>query len=197
MIIYLHGFNSSGQSEKAAMLKNLLPEIRVVAPEIPSDLTRAIPFLESHIELFHAEGVVLVGSSLGGYFARYLGQKYGYPVVLINPALYPVPLLIEEVGKQTNYYTGEEYILTESAVRSLADYKVDDETPPIPTLVLLDEDDELIDSTVAEAVYKQTGTVKVYPGGSHRFDHLEESIDLLRRFLKDSSLLQAGLHDEM
>jgi len=163
-------------------LDNLLPEIKVIAPDIPYDPVKAIPFLEEFIEARNDGDLMLIGSSLGGYYAQYLARKAHCKVVLINPALNPVPLLSGQVGKQTNYYTNETYMLTDEMVRSLAQYDViSPEKDGIPTLVLLDEGDELIDYRDAKQRYDNIGQVVVFPGGSHRFDHLQESAEAIRQ----------------
>jgi len=181
MIIYLHGLNSSGQSNKAKELDDLFPDIEVIAPDIPYDPVKAIPFLEEFINARNDGDLMLIGSSLGGYYAQYLARKACCKLVLINPALNPVPLLLSQVGEQTNYYTGETYMLTEEMVRSLAQYDViNPGKDDIPTLVLLDAGDELIDYHDAKERYDDIGDVKVFPGGSHRFDHLQESVKWIR-----------------
>jgi predicted esterase YcpF (UPF0227 family) len=53
--------------------------------------------------------------------------------------------------------------------------------PLVPTLVLLDKADEVIDYRVAESFYRGCGTTIVYAGGSHRFDHLPEALPAIRR----------------
>lgn len=182
MIIYLHGLNSSGNSKKAKALDDLFSDIEVIAPDIPYDPVKAIPFLEVFIEARNDGDLMLIGSSLGGYYAQYLARKYPCKVVLINPALNPVPLLLGQVGEQTNYYTGKKYMLTEEIVRSLAQYDViNPGKDGIPTIVLLDEEDELIDYRDAKKRYDGIGRVEVFLGGSHRFDHLKESVEFIRQ----------------
>ena len=188
MIIYLHGFNSSGKSEKARELGRLLSEIELLSPDIPSDLELAVPFLEDLIQQHADEPLMLIGSSLGGYLAQYLGRKFGCPIVLINPALHPVPLLMQHLGKQVNYYSGKEYELTESSVQSLACYAVEAGQDHHPTLVLLDKADELLDSAATAKAYEGHAQVVAYEGGSHRFDHLSESAPVIRQFYQNSVL---------
>jgi len=179
MIIYIHGFNSSGQSGKARELAEIFPEEQVLAPDLPWQPEKAMALLEQLIQT-HIDGqLLLIGSSLGGYYAQYLGDRFSLPVVLINPALNPIPLLLGSLGEQANYYTQEVYQLTEEAVYSLEHYAVDAASMKKPVLVLLDKGDELIDYRVALDTYQQHGTVKCFDGGSHRFDHLHAAKHLL------------------
>jgi len=183
MIIYIHGFNSSGQSGKARELAEIFPDEQVLAPDLPWQPKLAIEMLEALIQSHGNESLLLVGSSLGSYYAQYLGYRFSLPVVLINPALNPIPLLLSSVGEQTNYHTQEVYQLTEEAVFSLEYYAVDAVSMKKPVLVLLDKGDELIDYQIALKAYQQHGTVKCFDGGSHRFDHLHSAKDLLLAFI--------------
>jgi len=186
-IIYLHGFNSSGQSAKAQELAARLPDIEVLAPDIPADMRQAIPFLMQYIGN-HADGeLMLIGSSLGGYYARYLAGQFGCAAVLINPALEPVPLLLRQLGEQVNYYTGLRYDLTADMVHALAAYARTDTNPPL--LVLLDAEDELLDSGLTQQLCRGMAEIVAFPGGSHRFEHLPESINRIRSFYQQNKAL--------
>jgi len=182
MIIYIHGFNSSGQSGKARELAEIFPDEQVLAPDLPWQPKLAIEMLEKLIQSHGDESLLLVGSSLGGYYAQYLGYRFSLLVVLINPALNPIPLLLGNVGEQTNYYTQEVYHLTEEAVCSLEHYAVDAANMKKGVLVLLDKGDELIDYQIALKACEQYGTVKCFDGGSHRFEHLHAAKSLLQAF---------------
>ena len=131
MIIYLHGFNSSGASAKARALRRFLQPIAVLAPSYHVDPRRAVDQLRSYID--HAiqtetcsDTLMLVGSSLGGFYAQYLARRYRSKLVLINPALEPIPVLEDYLGENTNYYTGEIYVLERRHLDALRPYYVVD-----------------------------------------------------------------------
>jgi hypothetical protein len=134
--------------------------------------------------------VMLVGSSLGGYYARYLATviEAVNSVVLINPALNPGDTLDVCLGQNTNMVTGEPFELTPDDLRNLRTYDVPRAGVLKPTLVLLDAGDEVIDYRVAETFYQDRGQVIVYPGGSHRFEHLNEAAREITAFYHKSSL---------
>ena len=46
VIIYLHGFGSSGQSGTVGHLRKKLPQYNVLAPDIPVNPKEALPFLK-------------------------------------------------------------------------------------------------------------------------------------------------------
>ncbi|MBI3896976.1 MAG: hypothetical protein HY308_01615 [Gammaproteobacteria bacterium] len=187
MIVYLHGFNSGGTSGKAAWLRQHLPDITVLSPTYPVQLADAAPtFLRNYLARARQEQppdkrLLLIGSSLGGLWARYLAPELGAGIVLINPAMHPETDLLSAVGPNKNEATDEEYILTDAQVKALARYQMSMCHPNVPTLVLLDEADELLDYREAQSFYRDCGQVIVYPGGSHRFDHLPDALPEIRR----------------
>lgn len=181
MIIYLHGLNSAGSSNKARWLREHLAPVPVLAPTYPPHLAdAAVSYLRDFIRDARQRypddrRLLLVGSSMGGFYAQYLAPELQAGMVLINPALRPDLELMDVVGPNTNEATGESYVLTGRHVRALAAYRVPACNAELPTLVLLDEDDELLDSHATAQAYRGCGKTVMYPGGSHRFDHLAEA----------------------
>ena len=186
MIVYLHGFNSSGGSAKAAWLRQHLPDITVLSPTYPAHIADEAPrVLHDYLARLRSDNpkdrkLLLVGSSMGGFWARYLAAELNAGMALINPAMHPEADLLKAVGVNRNLATGEEYVLTEAQVKALGRYVVSTCDPAVPTLVLLDEADEVIDYRGAEAFYRNCGRVIVYPGGSHQFEHLPEALPEIR-----------------
>lgn len=182
MIIYLHGFNSGGQSQKAAWLRAQLAPIVVFAPTyVPHRGHDAARDLRKFIARLRRENpsdpkLMLIGSSLGGFWAQVLAPEFGAAMVLINPSVRPDETLARHVGRYRNEATGGETVLTASDVAELRHYRVEPCDPRVPTLVLLDSADEVLDFRVAEAAFRGCGRTLVYPGGSHRFEHLPEAL---------------------
>lgn len=183
MIIYLHGFNSSGASAKGQFLREQLDDIPVLTPTYHYDPSRAIVMLQHLVEesLRLDRNLLLAGASLGGYYAQYLGQRYALKRVLINPALMPLATLESYLGENVNYYTGERYTLTTrhlDALRSL-----DVPHPCIaspPTLLLLDKGDELLDYRLAARQYDNCADIRLFDGGDHAFQHLPDALPAIR-----------------
>ena len=183
MIIYLHGFNSSGASAKGQYLQSHLP-FPVLTPSYHYDPAQAMAALIGLVEQQRGEDkLLLAGSSLGSFYAQYLAQRFRLPSILINPALGPIETLRPYLGLNTNFYTGEQYILDESHLDSLRCYQVEDPClDPLPTLVLLDEGDEVIDYRYAVEKYRHCGQLICWPGGDHQFQHLAEALPLIEAF---------------
>ena len=100
--------------------------------------------------------------------------------MLINPSVRPDETLARHTGQFHNEATGAETVLTADDVRALKAHRVEPCNPATPTLLLLDTLDEVLDYRSAEAAFKGCGRTIVYPGGSHRFDHLAEALPEIR-----------------
>ena len=82
-IMYVHGFGSSGQSGTVERLKQVLPEARIVAPDLPIHPEEALQLLQATCQTEHPD--LIIGTSMGGMFAEML---YGYDRILTNPAFH-------------------------------------------------------------------------------------------------------------
>lgn len=80
-VLYVHGFGSSGQSNTPRLLRQMLPQAEVVAPDLPVHPEEALAMLQSYCR--EAQPAAVVGTSMGGMYAEML---YGYDRVLVNPA---------------------------------------------------------------------------------------------------------------
>src|SRR4051812_26538836 len=114
MLIYIHGFNSSPASFKARVLQERLSargrRDEFMAPALPHSPAAAAGALDA-LAGQHPQAV-LVGSSLGGFYATWLAERHGLRAVLVNPAVRPYELLAGHVGRQKNFHSGEEYDFT-------------------------------------------------------------------------------------
>lgn len=184
MYVYLHGFNSSGNSAKGRYFAQALAPQPVYTPTYSAEPDAAVRGLSQTLRSLPADtSPILIGSSLGGFYAQYLARQFRLAAVLINPALQPRQTLAAYLGWQTNYYSRERYYFGEQELKCLAQYEIPEPcSAPVPTLVLLDAGDELIDYRVAQQRYADCARVIVYSGGNHRFVHLSEAVLEIRDF---------------
>lgn len=188
MYLYLHGFNSSGESAKGKFLAKALAPFAVHTPSYPAEPATAVAYLQQTLAglVLNAqidEPIILIGSSLGGFYAQYLARQFNLAVALINPALQPTETLAPFLGWQTNFYTGERYYFGEQQLTQLLRYDIADPcSEPVPTLLLLDAGDEIIDYRYAQQRYSGCAQVVVFPGGDHQFQHLAEAAEMIRTF---------------
>lgn len=197
MIFYFHGYSSGADSQKANAIRKYLNKFSIFIPEYPSHQPRESvatlqEYINSHLSKNVNQGIMLMGSSLGGYYAQYLATKVENvkALVLINPCLQPQITLESQIGHQVNSVTGESFEFTQADYDALSEHEVEQQNLFEPALVLLDEGDELIDYQVAEKRYRPKGRVIVYPGGDHWFRHLEEALPEIESYYL-SMVLQA------
>jgi hypothetical protein len=182
-VIYLHGLNSAGTSGKASVLREGLAPLPVLSPTYPAHRpAMAVQQLSRYLgALKPSDGMLLVGSSMGGFYGQYLARRF--PVrrlYLINPALQPWTLLPFLPEEQFNAATGERYLLRRKDVEATRDFAVSEVCDGVPTRLFLDQADELIDCRVAQALYQDCACLHLYPGGSHQFEHMQQAVAVIR-----------------
>jgi len=175
MIIYIHGFASSGKGTKAKAFREYYAtkDEGFIAPSLSYIPELAISTLEELI-LSYDEEVKLIGSSLGGYFAIYLAHKYKLKVILINPSIYPYKTLVANMGEMTHYHDGSHFSWLPQHFEMLQKYEVD--TLHDNVMLLLQKGDETLD--YQEAVDKlPNATMVIEEGGNHGFEGIERYFD--------------------
>lgn len=186
-IIYLHGFNSGPASVKAQQLAQAIAALPVQArpefflPRLSHRPAEAILAASRWAETAEGEGLTFVGSSLGGFYATHLAEKYGAKAVLINPAIDPERALGPYLGRQHNPSTGEAYELTTKHFAELAQLKVEHIAHPERYLLLAQAGDELLDYRLAIAFCAGAWQF-IQGGGDHGYRAFTEQIPLLLRF---------------
>ena len=81
-VLYCHGFASSGQSGTVTRLRTVMPNARVIAPDLPVDPHEAIALLHQICETEKPD--LIIGTSMGGMYTE---QLRGFDRICINPAL--------------------------------------------------------------------------------------------------------------
>lgn len=188
MIVYLHGLNSSGRSQKAGVLRRALAPRPVLAPDYPAQRpVDAVAFLSAWFARLPRpsgdRGLLIVGSSMGGFYGQYLARHLALPVAhlyLINPALTPWDVLSSHKGKSLTTAQGETYEITAELIEATRAFGIVDPCDGVPTTVFLDAGDTVIDPADAQRLYRHCGDVRLYPGGDHAFQHLGDVISRIR-----------------
>lgn len=149
MILYLHGFRSSPHSSKARLIAERLQALGRSAdyhcPQLPASPRAAIA-LASHItSRFAPEEVMLIGSSLGGYYATWLAEQLGCRAVLLNPAVKPPRDLEKYVGVTTAYHSDQPFEFKREYIDELASLAVARITDPQRYFLIAASGDEVLD----------------------------------------------------
>ncbi len=164
--LYLHGFASSPNSTKAQKLKTLFAErnIPLLIPDLNQDdfynltLTRQIKQIGNYLKNTPSDAV-LIGSSLGGLTAAWLGEKYPQvkELILLAPAFGFFENLLHNLDKNSleqwknqgqlliyNYGAKRELLLSYEFVTDGKNYAETGLKYPIPTLILHGKKDNVI-----------------------------------------------------
>jgi hypothetical protein len=154
MILYIHGYGSSAETAKAGLVKGMQSYTIDYDTNTFEDTFK---FFESIIT--NNDVTLIVGHSLGGYWALKIGNKYEIPVVLVNPSLFPT--VISGYPPCTN----------------------DDTINKSHRFAYLEMGDEVID--MAEVSNFLEGTTSIYKvcGGHHRIQFQNKLKDFINTCL--------------
>ena len=117
-IIYVHGFGSAGSTHTAQLLREMMPQATVIAPDLPVRPADALELL--HNLTAHEQPDLIIGTSMGGMYTE---QLYGYDRICVNPAFQMAETMRDHglVGKQTFQNPRQdgvqEFLVTKSLVK--------------------------------------------------------------------------------
>ena len=178
LILYIHGWNSYKDARKAVLLKNEInssKNFEVDSITLKSHPKEAIQQLSNYIEDHKGQRKVhLIGSSLGGYYATFLSEKYNLKAAMINPAVWAYKIFKNDMGSNENLNTGEKYFIDDLWVQSLKDIFIENITVK-NYLVLLQTGDQTLNYKFAKQYFEGSNII-VDEGGSHSFENLELKI---------------------
>jgi len=162
-----------------------LPEAtrpRLWVPDLPHRPAAAIAAVVLHVERGgEPAATTFVGSSLGGFYATHLAERFGARAVLVNPAIRPYDDLRPYMGEQVNLHSGERFEVTAAHFAELAALAVTRITRPARYFLMVESGDDVLDYRAAIAFY--AGAFQfVQGGGDHAFQGFGGQIPALLRF---------------
>lgn len=185
-LVYLHGFLSSPQSEKAqqtlAFVKKHFPCLNVHIPQLPGDINVSVNKIDSLLNTLPKGQFGFIGSSMGGFLSTYCAETYGGKAVLVNPAVEPFNLLKAYIGNHVNPYTQEKFVIHAGHINTLRHINFNHVSNPKQYFTLLQTGDETLDYHLAAQKYAN-GKLLIEKGGDHSFvdyhNHLPEIFNFL------------------
>ncbi|MGE5352960.1 MAG: YqiA/YcfP family alpha/beta fold hydrolase [Acidobacteriota bacterium] len=188
MIIYLHGFASHGEGNKAKMLREYFPNEEVVSPTLPVNPMEAVDFIEKIYKSRPAnERVVFVGTSLGGFYAYYFAALHDAPGAFINPSLEPWITLKDKVGLNKRHDTDEEFEWKEEYLGYLKElYDSIDRTEIYYRFLyfFISLDDEVINHGKIIDLFPRE-IIKFYDKMGHRFKDFSVLLPEIKKIVED------------
>lgn len=163
-ILNIHGYKGSSCNSVYTALKNL--DCEVISPEIDYDAKppeRVLEELHRLIDENHVD--VVVGTSLGGFYAAVLSAQLNLPVILVNPCLMPF-IYLSRLG-----YTRDvkPYMAMFGELLKLKSYNVS---------TVVGGQDEIIDTLDFTEQLLQKGQYVVVPDGKHSGATLSLDVNL-------------------
>jgi uncharacterized protein len=183
-LIYLHGFRSSPASAKAVWLAQRMhvrgQSSRFICPLLPPSPREAVDLVRGQFDLQPED--TLVGSSLGGYYATWLAEKYGCRAVLLNPAIDPARDLRSLVGWHRMFHDeSKSFQFRAEYLDELRELEMLGLSFPKRYFLIAATGDELIDWR--DMVRRYGGAEQlVLPGGDHAMSNFPEFGDKVLRF---------------
>jgi uncharacterized protein len=194
-VLYLHGFRSSPQSVKArkvaARVQAVHPEVVWWCPQLPPSPALAMDTLLKGTANWPAETTVVIGSSLGGFYARHCSLQKNCRAALLNPAVFPARDLARYIGEQTAWHDPEErFFFQPGFVDELATQQAtiqrlaaDHPATPDRLFAIVAKGDEVLDWREMVG-FCQGGEVRLLPGGDHAISDFDDHMAELFRFLR-------------
>ena len=193
-LLYLHGFRSSPQSMKAqkvaARVQTEHPGVVWWCPQLPPSPAEAMALVMQGTAHWPRDTTAVVGSSLGGFYARWFSLQTGCPAVLLNPAPFPARDLSAYIGEQTAWHDpGERFFFQPGFVNELQRQQADIKrlsagrpTRPEGLFAIISKGDEVLDWREMQA-FCAGGTVRLMEGSDHAISDFDDHIDELFGFL--------------
>lgn len=193
-LLYLHGFRSSPQSTKAravaARVQARHPGVTWWCPQLPPSPREAMALVMQGIQGWPRGTLAVAGSSLGGFYARWLALQTGCRAVLLNPAVFPARDLARYVGEQTAWHDPLERFFFEPGFVGELQAQQDDierlapEHPATPgrQLAIVAKGDEVLDWREMQA-FCAGGALRLLEGSDHAISDFDDHIDAVFDFL--------------
>jgi predicted esterase YcpF (UPF0227 family) len=182
-LLYLHGFRSSPKSFKARVVHQRMAQLgraqQLICPQLPASPKAAMELVLNLVERHQAKGenkLAIVGSSLGGFYATWLAERFGCRAVLINPAVDPLKDLDKHVGVTTAWHSDEPFEFKREYIAELADLRVARITQPGRYFLLAATGDEVLDYRDMVAHYAGAHQ-HVIEGSDHAVSEFEQYVD--------------------
>lgn len=192
--VYIHGFNSGAASRSGARLANMLKE-SVFCPEYDASLPweNCMLDLERQIKAACGSGqLIMMGSSLGGFYASQMRLDGIAKVIMWNPVIYPAIQLERFLGHNVRFTDGLEWDFGRHALLSYAQSpdprqwhnfyweRLEERQEDEPArVVFLGIHDELLDSSLAMSFWSGHSDTRIISAG-HSIEDFSHALEIIK-----------------
>ena len=186
LLVYLHGFRSSPRSSKAVMTGEAVKSLATdgnsyewYCPQLLASPKLSMEMVVDHIENSNFDRLIVIGSSLGGFYTNFLAEKYACKAVALNPAVRAPRELAPHVGMMTSYDSDEPFDFRPEYIDELKALQIEKITSPGRYFLIAAKGDELLDWKDMVEFYEGAQQL-VLEGSDHGIadyaDHLPEVV---------------------
>ena len=151
-------------------------------PQLLASPKESMDMVTQYIDQSGAERIVVIGSSLGGFYANYLAEKYGCLAITLNPAVRAARELAPHVGMMTAYDSEEPFDFRAEYIDELKTLQVEWISNPERYFLIAAKGDELLDWREMVEFYKDAKQL-VLEGSDHGIadyaDHLPKVLEFI------------------
>lgn len=190
-VLYIYGYGSSPESNTYEWLKDNLPNTKVYCYKYEqADPENSIPYLCSLVRELNID--IVIGSSLGGWYAMHVASICSLPSMLINPVTdSTLEQVISHVSNNDNHIVhklveySKEYPLFETD-KCWTGYWWDDAEDGNYSVLIWSDNDEVIKRTkiLPAEFHKNILTKYIVPNGKHQLNDEEKTKYILPAYNK-------------
>jgi len=189
LLVYLHGFRSSPRSSKAVKTSEALKALSTpdhtfewYCPQLLASPKASMAMVTNYIDQSKADRMVVIGSSLGGFYANYLTEKYSCKAVALNPAVRAARELAPHVGMMTAYDSEEPFDFRPEYIDELKALQVERVSDPSRYFLIAAKGDELLDWKEMSQFY-QGAKQLILEGGDHGIADYSDHLPRIMEFI--------------
>ena len=167
----------------AAVVAARHPGVTWWCPQLPPSPRDAMALLEQGLANWTPGAMAVIGSSLGGFYATVVAERFGCKAVLLNPAVDPARDLANYIGEQTAWHNPDEHFFFEARfVDELRALRPGPLKIPGNYLAIIAKGDEVLDWREMAMRYAGT-TISLLEGGDHALSDFDAQLPLILGFL--------------
>ena len=189
LVVYLHGFRSSPNSSKAVKTKEAIKALSTTdnpihwyCPQLLASPKQSMDMVIGYIQANPVDRLVVIGSSLGGFYANYLAERYQCKAVTLNPAVRAPRELAPHVGVMTAYDSDEPFDFRPEYIDELCALQVERLVRPENYFLIAAKGDELLDWKEMVDFYSGAQQL-VLEGSDHGISEYSEYLPQVMRFI--------------
>ena len=151
-------------------------------PQLLASPKKSMELVTEYIDQSKADRMIVIGSSLGGFYTNYLAEKYGCKAIALNPAVRAARELAPHVGMMTSYDSDEPFDFRTEYIDELKALQVERISNPDRYFLIAAKGDELLDWREMSQFYEGAKQL-ILEGSDHGIadyaDHLPRVLEFI------------------